>query len=271
MSLDGTHVKIRDLMNPPDMFENGERKREYTAKCLLPLSGRLIPEFDRRRSIKDMFSRKATSSVNKSDCSLSTLEGSSAVSSSKQPTLSESIPVSDEKKVTTDKSNIRKRCEQTDPAPCIAAKRSKVVTKPASGTSTSGQQTLRGFFKPKPTIEEDKDEEGERSGSPSKSKATSTSILPVMTNESTDTKPIIDPNTSKEDWSKLFTKKPTPKCEGHEEPCISFTTKKPGINCGRSFWVCARPLGPSGTKEKGTQWRCSTFIWASDWNPPSTM
>nr|AHY81343.1 putative DNA lyase-like protein [Stagonosporopsis tanaceti] len=70
---------------------------------------------------------------------------------------------------------------------------------------------------------------------------------------------------SKEGWTKLFSKRPSPRCEGHAEPCISLTTKKPGINRGRQFWMCPRPIGPSGQKESGTQWRCGTFIWASDW------
>jgi len=30
--------------------------------------------------------------------------------------------------------------------------------------------------------------------------------------------------------------------------------------------MCARPLGPTGEKEKGTEFRCGTFIWSSDWN-----
>ena len=76
-----------------------------------------------------------------------------------------------------------------------------------------------------------------------------------------------DPVESKESWSKLFTKPTAPRCEGHDEPCISLLTKKPGMNLGRSFWICPRPLGPSGAKEKNTQWRCQTFIWCSDWNP----
>ena len=76
-----------------------------------------------------------------------------------------------------------------------------------------------------------------------------------------------DPVESKESWSKLFTRPIAPRCEGHEEPCISLLTKKPGMNLGRSFWMCPRPLGPSGAKEKNTQWRCQTFIWCSDWNP----
>lgn len=75
-----------------------------------------------------------------------------------------------------------------------------------------------------------------------------------------------DPVEIKESWSKLFTKPTAPRCEGHDEPCVSLLTKKPGMNLGRSFWMCRRPLGPSGVKEKNTQWRCQTFIWCSDWN-----
>ena len=76
-----------------------------------------------------------------------------------------------------------------------------------------------------------------------------------------------DPVESKDSWSKLFRKPAAPRCEGHDESCISLLTKKPGMNLGRSFWMCPRPLGPSGAKEKNTQWRCQTFIWCSDWNP----
>ena len=77
---------------------------------------------------------------------------------------------------------------------------------------------------------------------------------------------IHNPNECKDSWSKLFKKPTAPRCEGHHEPCISLLTKKPGMNLGRSFWMCPRPLGPSGAKEKNTQWRCQTFIWCSDWN-----
>ncbi len=75
---------------------------------------------------------------------------------------------------------------------------------------------------------------------------------------------VIDPIVSKESWSKLLGKRVIPRCE-HQEPCISLITKKPGANCGRSFYMCSRPLGPSGQKEKNSQWRCGTFIWSSDW------
>ncbi|KAJ2978386.1 hypothetical protein NQ176_g3840 [Zarea fungicola] len=75
---------------------------------------------------------------------------------------------------------------------------------------------------------------------------------------------VFDPIEAKESWSKLLGKRVVPKCE-HDEPCISLVTKKPGVNCGRSFYICPRPLGPSGDKERDTEWRCATFIWSSDW------
>lgn len=70
---------------------------------------------------------------------------------------------------------------------------------------------------------------------------------------------------NQKNWNNLFSRPVAPLCEGHQEPCKSMLTKKKGSNQGRSFWMCVRPLGPSGNKEKGTQWRCPTFIWSSDW------
>ncbi|KAK2075131.1 hypothetical protein P8C59_009283 [Phyllachora maydis] len=54
--------------------------------------------------------------------------------------------------------------------------------------------------------------------------------------------------------------------EAYEIYCVSLVTKKTGVNCGRSFYMCSRPLGPSGDKEIGTEFRCRTFIWSSDWS-----
>ena len=52
--------------------------------------------------------------------------------------------------------------------------------------------------------------------------------------------PLVDPIASKESWTKLFSKRPPPRCEGHNEPCVILTTKKSGMNCGRAFWLCPR-------------------------------
>lgn len=41
-------------------------------------------------------------------------------------------------------------------------------------------------------------------------------------------------------WKHIFTPPPPPRCKVHNEPCKLMTTKKNGINRGRSFWVCSR-------------------------------
>ncbi|KAL4894194.1 Endonuclease/exonuclease/phosphatase [Aspergillus ambiguus] len=283
--IDGKHVSICDIMNPPGVFVDGRRQQQYTQKLILPISGRLIPEFDKRRSIKDMFSRKASATATKQ---------SNATSQPSSFPREESIPGNGDSSGTEttlpmkpsssqdSQGPTRKRTQRNEPVPPI--KRSK-STPTQTQSTLGGQKTLQGFFKPKDSTNEQlkeissarpdistgrageappsKLEDDQIAGSDpdSADKSQSTEIISSQGNEM-----VVDPVASKEDWSKLFSKKPPPRCEGHQEPCISLTTKKPGVNCGRTFWICPRPLGPSGNKEKGTHWRCSTFIWASDWN-----
>ena len=89
---------------------------------------------------------------------------------------------------------------------------------------------------------------------------------PTATSTALEEDPVAAHEKRREKWSRLFSKPVAPLCESHSEPCKSMLARKPGINCGRSFWMCARPLGPSGAKERGTQWRCPTFVWCSEWN-----
>lgn len=284
------------------MFKNGERQQEYSTKYLLPLSGRLIPEFDKRRSIKDMFTPKPTGSQQKPasyavEQSSMTEEPSTPPKGAASNTLTNPpVPTESQKAAA---GVTRKRSEKSAPTPPTPVKRSK-STAQDPGTSAAGQQTLKGFFKPK--------SDGNAPLKQSPTKNAEVALLPEQESESRskisalrepslagdgrpgpaeqsisadeasqlaaatpaapqESETVIDPVASKEDWSKLFSRRPPPKCESHQEHCVSLTTKKPGINCGRAFWICPRPLGPSGNKEKGTQWRCATFIWASDWNP----
>ncbi|KAK9457835.1 DNA-lyase 2 [Dipodascopsis uninucleata] len=71
------------------------------------------------------------------------------------------------------------------------------------------------------------------------------------------------------DWRKIFEKPKPPNCSGHNEPCIQMTTKKAGINQGRAFWICARPIGPgyerNGRSRANTnrEFRCSYFKWCT--------
>lgn len=253
-----------------------------------------------------MFTRRPAASQKK-PASSPTVERPSILPQSEAPTgpkdtapsdtpTNHSIPAPESQEAA--KGVTRKRSEKSDPPPAsIPVKRSKSAAQ-VPGASAAGQQTLKGFFKPKslgtgsPNQSPTKSVEStvlpeQPSGSPSKAGASREPTLPedglprpgsqsVSANDASQSaapKPpasqendtVIDPVASKEDWSKLFSKKSPPKCE-HQEHCISLTTKKPGINCGRAFWLCPRPLGPSGNKEKGTEWRCATFIWASDWN-----
>ncbi|KAE8379243.1 Endonuclease/exonuclease/phosphatase [Aspergillus bertholletiae] len=297
--LNGQQVNILDIMNPPGIFDNGKRLQKYTAKLLLPTSGRLIPEFDKRRTIKDMFSRKLNNSLQKPPTTsvLTTFASTQEQVHGPTNTLENSPRVRDKSlsmadSSTASKGTVRKRSEKSDPPPSV--KRSKSFPSQTRASSVSAQRTLKGFFIPKGTLNNQTIERGtanthvqamcHSSGSAiprteakkdlhsiSSVPATPTSYMdpstPVISSADQDSETVIDPIVSKEDWSKLFAKRPVPICEGHQEPCISLSTKKPGINCGRSFWICPRPLGPSGNKEKGTQWRCTTFIWASDWNP----
>lgn len=291
-------------MNPPGVFQNGERQKEYSSQFVLPGSGRRLPEFDleKRRSIKDMFTRKPPSTLSRTTSTASAQEQSTPAPNPTPPpatTNPNDSSIRPEVSAETRNSTTSSR-KRPQPAPATSAKRSK-STSTSSATPVSGQKTLKGFFKPKPSDGVDENTFPTRQSSvstvtgndtacsPNKSSADSAAtLLPStsQTSEASVTKPhsstgaasaqsspsksnsdtVFDPIVSKEDWSKLFTKKPVPLCDSHQEPCISLTTKKPGMNRGRAFWICPRPLGPSGEKEKGTQWRCPTFIWASDWN-----
>lgn len=268
----GEDKHILDVVNPAGMFENGERKIEWSTKNLLPMSGKLIPEFDRRRNIKDMFSRKPTlppsGFVVKADTepskpfatspSPSKSIGTDLQGSQTEPTPSQSP----QSTASSFRSNGLKRSfSSTNGAP--PSKKSKAE---ANGP-IKGQQSLKGFF-----IKPPKKDEGMRSipSSPEKedtSEIATSEIVPEPSPARSE-RPFEDEAATfetKKSWGKLFARPVAPKCE-HDEPCKTMLTKKPGVNCGRSFWMCNRPLGPSGNKERGTQWRCGTFIWASDWD-----
>lgn len=328
--VDGEQRHVRDVMNPPGMFSGGVRQREYsTSDDLLPMSGKLIPEFFGRRNIRDMFARKPSPQQSQSSFTAS----ENAVQVETKPNIevnatreyplqildlaqapSTGLPANQ----TGSPAAAGKKRSVTDAPTAKTSKRSKSGVVPtASSAIGKGQQSLKGFFKPKAAVstypasitEEPEASEavdcGSALGSSFQSAAGgfyaaaetleetlsvtnsvnstpndvstqprtkgigSTGSSPSSVRQSTTVNQdsVHDPVETKETWSKLFTKPVAPRCEGHEEPCITLLTKKPGMNLGRSFWMCARPLGPSGAKEKNTQWRCQTFIWCSDWNP----
>ncbi|KAK1671914.1 DNA lyase [Colletotrichum godetiae] len=342
VTTDGKESSVLDLMNPSGVFHDGKRLREWSQKDLLPLSAKLIPEFDRRRNIRDMFMKKpapkpapspvstpleshsllteddsdypvTTQETQDLDASQATTATEDAPATSQAPMHSSAAKLPPPKPTTSFSSS----SQTTNPLvkrPAESAASAKRTPKKSKTNESDGkaQSTLMGFFKPKnpsPQTQSSPAEAGaSRTNQPpspfTKNKAAgvkggsangpiralsglseTAGPLPAGTAESPgggggkDTSPpsssakpfettsekVFDPIEVKESWSKFnLGKRVVPKCE-HGEPCISFQTKKPGVNCGRSFFICARPLGKSGEKEKGTEWRCPTFIWSSDW------
>lgn len=292
----GDETHMIDLLNPPGMFENGVRKRDWTNKDLLPMSGKLIQEFDKRRSIKDMFTRRPPLPISKSTIQEN---GHGQSSESVQPTLPSVAATINTTETAigsqADKISLSRTTSNTSKAPSPVkavngkrpasstpmplAKRSKSASQSGLNGATKGQQSLKGFFAAKPSpVENTKSEPTLVEDTISRPTALSPADNGIGT--SNEFKLITFPSPAKSDtsfeneassfaakqsWGKLFAKPVSPKCE-HEEPCKTMVTRKPGVNCGRSFWMCNRPLGPSGKQEKGTQWRCNTFIWASDWD-----
>ncbi|KAJ4983498.1 AP endonuclease 2 [Stagonosporopsis vannaccii] len=336
---------ILDIMNPPGMFKEGVRLREYSSKDVPPLSGKLLTEFNRRQNIRDMFSKKPALAI---PSPLGILEAAAVISPTQGvdkgpelagPTNALFSANGQTVQATSPLASPEKRRASVSASPSKPIKRSKSSNPAPSSNAPSlakGQQSLKGFFQTRSKVA------GPDSAAPSAPPSTSlapangdasvqsnvvasaearTEITPppaaspAASASQTPTSPSVlcDPGAaqqaSKEGWTKLFSKRPPPRCEGHAEPCIALTTKKPGVNRGRQFWMCPRyvshclhaserlvccssvcrsarereqacsmhrprifadfkcrrPIGPSGQKESGTQWRCGTFIWASDW------
>ncbi|KAI9641072.1 Class II abasic (AP) endonuclease [Ciborinia camelliae] len=310
---DGVEVDIRDIMSK-DMFKNGVMMREWSMKDLLPMSAKLIPEFDRRQSIRDMFNRKPTSSMT-SALPSSTSKTENGSEELARENITPSLPqITDLLQATPSKiapqlkpsisssSSISiKRSTDALPPTSQPSKRSKSESKTSKGSFSGkgskgqpgkGQSSLMGFFKPKtppaadilpfsnstttPTVLTPSADQEVLAGSSAENnspiKATKDMIIDEEAKDSftsPEQKEVHDPIVAKESWSRLLTKRIAPRCE-HNEPCISYITKKQGINCGRSFYMCPRPLGPSGQQEKNTKWRCGTFIWSSEWNRKET-
>ncbi|RAL68352.1 hypothetical protein DID88_007083 [Monilinia fructigena] len=147
VKLDGVEVDIRDLMSK-DMFKNGVRVREWSMKDLLPTSAKLIPEFDRRQSIRDMFTRKPatstaialTPSVSKAENRLeySAVEDTtrSLIKKTDTPELSTArIPSPSKSSIQSPLPNPVKRSSGALPPTSQQSKRSKVETNFNKGSS----------------------------------------------------------------------------------------------------------------------------------------
>ncbi len=279
--VDGEERHILDMVNPPGMFVGGVREQDWSTKCLLPMSGKLIQEFDKRRSIRDMFAR--TPSLPQGKSSMAEIEANNpapmpAVAISSAPARDDSATsptalsrtVSNTSTMSTKPITGKRPAKQADAAP--ATKRSKTAAPTTPNGLSKGQRSLKGFFTQKtPSVEapiaeeptaDTKEAEKEEAEVVMDITAAVSIISPTKAPSFEDEAATF---ATKKTWGKLFSRPVAPKCE-HSEPCKTMTTRKPGANCGRSFWMCVRPLGPSGKQEKGSQWRCNTFIWTSEWD-----
>ncbi|KAL2263833.1 hypothetical protein VTK26DRAFT_4881 [Humicola hyalothermophila] len=327
VTLDGSKVPIEDIMNPPGMFKDGKRIRDWSPKDLLPTSAKLIPEFDRRQSIRDMFFKKASASAKQSftppvssndeddNKEVETDAGGKnnhtppqdAIPSSSLPLNKSATAVAPNSATSNhtslkspQRSPLSKRRAESSLNPSRPQKKGKASLErenSAKSGQSSAQSSIKGFFKPKTPIPEISSGEARQvTGNTGTAPAPGSNPLTNLGSEkdtcgnelriespaeidaqgsldrdaepgapSSSTEKVFDPIRAKESWSKLLGKRVVPKCE-HGEDCQILVTKKAGVNCGRSFFMCARPLGPSGDKEQGTEFRCRTFIWSSDWN-----
>lgn len=270
VDVNGEQKHILDVVNPPGMFEDGARKQEWTPKNSLPMSGKLIPEFDRRQNIRDMFTRKP--SMPKGDSLDATANPPAQVTAVSPDKPKPSVPTS----VPAPINGKRSAKVELNGAPPKKTKSASQST--ATNDCIKGQQSLKGFFTAKSTPTS---QSPAKATTPSPSQPEDTALPPATpvsnrTSSPAQSSPALPDEitieaaeaaffATKKSWGKLFARPVAPKCE-HSEPCKTMLTKKPGVNCGRSFWMCARPLGPSGRQERGSQWRCGTFIWASDWD-----
>jgi AP endonuclease-2 len=161
-------------MNPAGIFKDGVRQREWSVKDLLPTSAKLIPEFDRRQSIRDMFSKKAAPSktipkpaptdrqVNQSivvatagkadNDKAQSNSNISASQSSSQTTASTAVSK------TTSGNNTSAFLQKPPPTkrqaesstPSRPQKKGKVALNRENSTNSGfAQSSLKGFFKPK--------------------------------------------------------------------------------------------------------------------------
>lgn len=288
-------------MNPEGMCKDGQRMREYGVKDTPAFSARLLPEFDKRRSIKDMFIRKTPlttsnnsvngtiqpavppshSSTQTSSAAGLSFESSDTAQLSGSTSLTTKTPSTDVLQTSAPNPAAVPHKKRETPSTSIArpSKRSKPTSAlTSSAPPTKGQQSLKGFFKLQPTAPStpptsrprpstpsrptvaDADAENQSPDtavttprpvsrpSPPQTQRTQLAAESPQTNASTTSSQtaldtsldVIDPIVAKEGWDKLFAKPTAPRCDDHGEPCVCLMSKKKGINCGRSFWMCSR-------------------------------
>lgn len=246
VSQNGAQVQLFDVMNPVGMFKNGERQREWTNKDLLPTSARLMAEFDRRRSIRDMFFNMPIMKPWPSSYLSSPPTDPDALTFKPIPPP----PYFPPKPQSTSAS---KRPAESAAASGRSQKKGKAteVSKPGGA---GGQSTLKSFFKPATSVrgttadtyfsdaaQDSSQASGSGTAQQSFGQGTSSSLVvgaeagsSSWVNSMTEGEAfekVHDPIATKEYWATILGKRVVPKCE-HGEDCQSLIVKKQGVNCG---------------------------------------
>lgn len=133
-------------MNPPLMFTNGQRMRDHSTKDLPPFSARLMPEFDKRRNIKDMFKRHAPngsqSLLSQPDPAVHDAQLASAIVQSPKKETVQRWSSKDHSQAP----NLAKRKASGSTITGPAIKKPKAPSTAPSSSLAKGQRTLQGFF-----------------------------------------------------------------------------------------------------------------------------
>ena len=152
VQLDQHETVFADIINPPGVFEDGLRKREWKVQNVPAFSAKRMPEFDKRRSIMSMFvgTKLKRSESSKQEESTETKDASGDPPPMWNDTCQQggdvgSIQKQDEVSAATDQifeppSTKRKVSVAAKEKP---AKRQKADVGPQT---SKGQQSLKGFF-----------------------------------------------------------------------------------------------------------------------------
>ncbi len=182
VSVEGTTTHIEDLMNPRGTFKEGKRLREWSTKDLLPTSAKLIPEFNGRQSIRDMFFKKSAPpktepQISKTESQSSapgsventaengssiTTQGSESTATQHNRSGPNSTPIPSNKSSPQKLAAPKRQAEPTTSTNRPQKKNKATLTKEESTKTGAGfaQSSLRGFFKPKtPAPGNNKDKE----------------------------------------------------------------------------------------------------------------
>lgn len=164
VEIEGIKYSIEDLMNAQEVFKNGKDTKQRKTGESPALSAKLMPEFDKRQSIKDMFNRRPLAkSAIRSDTASSVRENTEqqTTSESQQDKTDAITPGNEILEYSSQTTNStttsfghegspkqrRKLSEGTMPK---TIKRKKSATGPITNASIGKrQQSLKGFFQPK--------------------------------------------------------------------------------------------------------------------------